>query len=340
MAIMISPQEFREHLHDPSRLGDHAEPWQVSGRARISLEDAPYLSNIPPHSSFDFLNLRDYPEMEAFPVPIQCRVFDGENNQMKAFPKNIQMQAELNLNGYSELVSLPPGLKVSKLSLRNCPKLEALPEGLQVDFLDLSGCSQLQHIPDSVRVECGNFIAEGCSNLQILPPQMNLAILNLRGCSKLKHIPESVRVSGFIEVGNSGLVDLNPGLRQVEIRRNGVRLNYALVFHPDKITAQDVLTEPNAEVRRNMLELMGYEKFFAQAEPQVLYQDMDAGGPRQLLSIDIREQEPLVCVTYQCPSTGRRYATRVPPTMTTCHQAVAWIAGFDNPEAYRLVAES
>jgi hypothetical protein len=30
----------------------------------------------------------------------------------------------------------------------------------------------------------------------------------------------------------------------------------------------------------------------------------------------------------------------VPPNMRTCHQAAAWIAGFDNPKDYRLVAES
>jgi len=42
----------------------------------------------------------------------------------------------------------------------------------------------------------------------------------------------------------------------------------------------------------------------------------------------------------QCPSTDRRYVLRVPPTMQSCHQAAAWIAGFDNPDDYKLLKET
>jgi hypothetical protein len=41
-----------------------------------------------------------------------------------------------------------------------------------------------------------------------------------------------------------------------------------------------------------------------------------------------------------CPSTGRRYALRVPPTMRSCRQAAAWTAGFDNPDLYRPLIET
>jgi len=50
--------------------------------------------------------------------------------------------------------------------------------------------------------------------------------------------------------------------------------------------------------------------------------------------------EPLVCLSLVCPSTGHQYLLRVPPTMQTCHQAAAWIAGFDQPDAYHPIAES
>jgi hypothetical protein len=30
----------------------------------------------------------------------------------------------------------------------------------------------------------------------------------------------------------------------------------------------------------------------------------------------------------------------VPPAMRTCHQAAAWIAGFDNPNDYRPILET
>jgi hypothetical protein len=31
---------------------------------------------------------------------------------------------------------------------------------------------------------------------------------------------------------------------------------------------------------------------------------------------------------------------RVPPTMRNCRQAVAWTAGFDNPDDYEPIAET
>jgi hypothetical protein len=47
-----------------------------------------------------------------------------------------------------------------------------------------------------------------------------------------------------------------------------------------------------------------------------------------------------MCVCVVCPSTGRQYVLRVPPTMRSCRQAAAWIAGYDNPADYRPLAET
>jgi hypothetical protein len=41
-----------------------------------------------------------------------------------------------------------------------------------------------------------------------------------------------------------------------------------------------------------------------------------------------------------CPSTGRQYIIRVPPTTPTCRHAAAWIAGFDNPDDYQPLIET
>ncbi len=69
-------------------------------------------------------------------------------------------------------------------------------------------------------------------------------------------------------------------------------------------------------------------------------QDTDPGGPRQLLEVRLRGDEPLVCLAVRDPSTGRQYIIRVPPWMRTCHQAAAWIAGFDAPDEYQPVHET
>jgi len=54
----------------------------------------------------------------------------------------------------------------------------------------------------------------------------------------------------------------------------------------------------------------------------------------------MNNDEPLFLLAVQCPSTSRQYTLRVPPTMRTCHQAAAWIAGFDNADDYYPLAES
>ena len=61
---------------------------------------------------------------------------------------------------------------------------------------------------------------------------------------------------------------------------------------------------------------------------------------RQLLRLKLEGDEDLVCVAVICPSTGRRYLLRVPPTMRTCRQSVAWTAGFSDPKLYKPRVET
>ena len=68
--------------------------------------------------------------------------------------------------------------------------------------------------------------------------------------------------------------------------------------------------------------------------------DTDSGGARELLCVEVPGDEPLVCVSVRCPSTGRHYLLRMPPDVTSCAQAVAWTTGFDNPDAYAPLQET
>jgi hypothetical protein len=126
----------------------------------------------------------------------------------------------------------------------------------------------------------------------------------------------------------------------VQLRWRGVIVDERIAFYPETITAQQILEERNVERRRVLLERLGYERFLLEAQVQVLSQDQDAGGERRLLHVPLQNDEPLVCLEVRCPSTDRRYLIRVPPTMCQCHQAAAWIAGFDNPDHYRPLIET
>jgi hypothetical protein len=167
-----------------------------------------------------------------------------------------------------------------------------------------------------------------------------LAQLDVSGCRSLTQWPEDLHVTSWIDVADISLETFPQALKDASLRWRSVFVSQQVVFNPETITAHEVLSEQNLELRRVMMERMGYEKFMEQAEPNILDTDQDPGGVRKLLHIDVQGDEPLICLAVQCPSTGRRYMIRVPPDMHTCHQAAAWIAGYDNPDAYHPLIET
>lgn len=124
------------------------------------------------------------------------------------------------------------------------------------------------------------------------------------------------------------------------MRWRGVPINGRALLYPETITAAEALDEPNAEVRRIMIERTGFARFIREANATVLHQDTDPGGVRQLLELPLEGDERVRCLLVRDPSTDRQYVIRAPPWMRTCHQAAAWIAGFDDPDHYHPVAET
>jgi hypothetical protein len=116
---------------------------------------------------------------------------------------------------------------------------------------------------------------------------------------------------------------------------HGVRVPAKVIEQPEALTASEVLQQPNAEVRRVMVERLGADRLMAMAKPDVMDRDADQlGHPRRLLRIRFADDEPLMMVevansTPEPDGTLRPYLLRVPPQMTTCRQAVAWT--FDMP---------
>jgi hypothetical protein len=153
-------------------------------------------------------------------------------------------------------------------------------------------------------------------------------------------------VTSTLELAGSGITQLPEGCQGATLRWRGVVINTRIAFQPETLTAQEIMQQQNIELRRVMLERLGYEAFFRQAQAQELDRDVDPGGVRRLLRVEFEARnrwerdEPLVCLSVLCPSTARHYIIRVPPTMESCRQAAAWIAGFDNADRYQPVRES
>jgi len=243
-------------------------------------------------------------------------------------------------NDCPNLRIIPP-LDLETLELRRCTALRELPEGLRAASLDLTGCFALSALPDSVGAATRNLILRGCAALEQLPSTLGkLTMLDLSGCSKLASLPDSLQVRSWIDVAESGLTELPWSLRSVRVLWSRVPVSDRVAFQPETITAKEVLEERNAAMRRLLLQRMGMQRFMQEARAVVVNEDLDAGGQRQLLRVAVDGDEDIYCVSVRCPSTGGRYFLRVPPTMRTCAQAVAWTAGYRSPTAYRPVVET
>ncbi|MCW3060799.1 MAG: hypothetical protein JWQ02_2620 [Capsulimonas sp.] len=279
--------------------------------------------------------------LTELPRRLHCYELTLRDTSISSLPADIQVEYRLDLTGCAELQCLPVGLKVGTLVLQGCTSLRALPEGLEVYFLDIGGCSRLAQWPTQATVRIGRLNARGCRALTELPTWMTqLAQLDLRGCESLTSLPETLRVTSWLDLADTQITSLPPQLAGARLRWRGVPIDARIAFQPETITAREVLDTVNSELRRVLLERMGYERFLLDAHAEELNRDTDPGGERRLLRVKMVGDEALVCISVLCPSTGRQYIIRVPPQTKTCRQAAAWIAGFDRTDDYRPIMET
>ncbi|MGJ4950676.1 DUF6745 domain-containing protein [Bradyrhizobium sp. HKCCYLS20291] len=281
------------------------------------------------------------PDLTTVGHRIRCRDMILANTAIEAIPDDVQVTQHLDVSNCRNLKRLPRGLKVGRLTARTCLALETLPEGLNVGYLDLTGCTALKTLPADLVVRHGALMLRGCLHVPALPDSIRqIAHLDISGCPGITSVPPSLMVTASIDVGGSGLTAMPPHLADVPIRWYGVPVDERIAFRPETLDVQEILGEHNAELRRVMMERFGFEQFMTKAKAEVLDRDRDSGGPRSLLRVAVPNDEPLVCVSVICPSTKRQFMLRVPPTMRSCRQAIAWTAGYDNPDDYQPMVET
>jgi hypothetical protein len=90
---------------------------------------------------------------------------------------------------------------------------------------------------------------------------------------------------------------------------------------PETLTREDFLKAPDVEVRRVIQECMG-SRFVSELGGQVI----DAGERGTLYEVALPDDPEEVAryVQVQDTSTTRQYFLRVPPTVQTATEAVAW----------------
>ncbi|HEY9747995.1 MAG TPA: hypothetical protein V6C63_04925 [Allocoleopsis sp.] len=191
---------------------------------------------------------------------------------------------------------------------------------------------------DGIKV-LGHLDLRGATNLYHLPENLTCESLDISDCINLTALPLGLHVTYWIELAGSGITHLPPG-HGFMLHWRGVSVSDRIAFESQSITGQDILNTENVELRRVLIERLGYEKFLQQVGGVIRHTDRDAGGDRQLICVPFEDDEPLMVLKVICPSTGHLHLLRVPPDMRTCHQAAAWIAGFDNPDDYQPLIET
>jgi hypothetical protein len=103
---------------------------------------------------------------------------------------------------------------------------------------------------------------------------------------------------------------------------HGVRVPEKVILAPERLTREDFLNERDVEVRGVIQERLG-ERFVRELGGQVI----DTGPRGTLYEVLLPDDDPERFARYvqvQGASTQRQYVLRVPPTMQTAAEAVAW----------------
>ena len=106
---------------------------------------------------------------------------------------------------------------------------------------------------------------------------------------------------------------------------HGVRVPEQVILAPKTLTREDFLSESNLEVRRVIQERMG-SRFVSELGGVVI--DTGPRGALYEVKLPADDPEPMALyVQLQDASTERQYFLRVPPTIQTAAEAVAWSFG-------------
>jgi hypothetical protein len=303
---------------------------------------------------------------------------------------------QIRLDGCAGLDSVTGEWKADNWWIGNLPDLQRLEANLPSGSMSgnggqIIGCPRLKYINDQMCVP----IIRDCIVLEVLPqatidriqsgklswdfsgntslkeiPSAQYATLNLRGCPSLATLPANMTVH---RLDLDRRIPRNGAKIEVLMWR-GVQVPIKAVYSDKWLTSYRILCEGNAEVRRSMMELFGYDRMMRECQGELLdeytddayamfitehgFEPIGMKGAK-LWKLDIQSkiaesvhagfnrwnrEEPLVMVelmnsTPEPEGYHKTYFLRVPPTMTDVREAVAWTFGKE-PDTYFPTIES
>ncbi|MBD0345104.1 MAG: hypothetical protein ICV63_09850 [Coleofasciculus sp. Co-bin14] len=91
--------------------------------------------------------------------------------------------------------------------------------------------------------------------------------------------------------------------------------------HPNRWQAQWLLKQNNAELRRVLIQTIGYSRIARELQAT----ELDSWQEYTLLRIDNADVEPIYLLKMTCPSTEFIHALRVPPNIQSAREAICWV---------------
>jgi hypothetical protein len=111
----------------------------------------------------------------------------------------------------------------------------------------------------------------------------------------------------------------------------GVELSRQYWTHLSQWKAEWLLTENNAELRRVLIQQIGYDRICEELQTV----ELDSWREYTLLKMDAEvDVEPIHLLKMTCPSTNHIHVLRVPPDLTSAREAIRWVNWDVDPEAF------
>lgn len=108
---------------------------------------------------------------------------------------------------------------------------------------------------------------------------------------------------------------------------HGVRVDERIIMHPETLTYDDIINASHPGVKEAMIVKIGLKELVKTAKFEIIDSVQGKNGKYELISIDVKETQPLKIIKVVCPSTGKTHFLRVHPQVTSFDDALAWTFG-------------
>ena len=248
---------------------------------------------------------------------------------------------DLHYNSIKDISSLSSLVNLKKLDLSLSEITDISPISSLVNLTELNladnQITDISPLSSLVNLTELRLSYNQITDISPLSSLVNLTELNLADNQITDISPLSSLVNlKELELTDNQITDLSP-LQSLNNSTN-VGIYYVLLpkkyFHPqEQWQPQWLLSEKNAEIRRLLIQTIGYDRICQELEAI----ELDAWREYTLLGIDINvDEEPIYLLKMTCPSTGHLHVLRVPPEMNSAREAIRWVNWGIDPEEFSV----